>query len=290
MTGLPVGAVCTVTEIDSAGADIVSPPQTVTIEENEEANVSFVGVNNPFSAGTISVAKLVDGDAADSAYVDGLSFTVAVECAVAGPDGAPETVFEGDVTVAGDGEPVPATEADGTPVLLPLGARCWGVENDSAGATEVVVDHDSFANGVEVVADADAAVQELLITVTNTFDPAVLVVSKAVVNPPDANATYTFTITCTIENADGTVIDVPLLSGESPFTLGPNDSASFDVLVGSQCTVIETSIPAGAVVTFAEVGGVADVDPADGVIRLGEPASLEVTNTFPPAEVLPATA
>jgi hypothetical protein len=137
-------------------------------------------------------------------------FTVAVECAVGGTDGALETVFEGDVTVAGDGEPVPATEPDGAPGLLPLGTRCWGVEADSGEATAVVVDHDSYENGVEVVADADGEPQELLITVTNTFDPAVLVVSKAVVNPPAAPATYTFTISCTIESSDGTVIDAPL--------------------------------------------------------------------------------
>ncbi len=140
-----------------------------------------------------------------------------------------------------------------------------------------------------MVANAAGGTQPLLINVTNTFDPAVLVVSKAVVNPPDANAVYTFSISCTIANADGTVIDAPLLSGAPQFTLGPNGSASFDVLVGSQCTVTETSIPAGAVVTFAEVGGVPDVDPADGRIRLRAPASIEVTNTFPPAEVLPAT-
>ena len=87
------------------------------------------------------------------------------------------------------------------------------------------------------------------------------------------------------------MIDAPLLSGESPLTLGPNGSASFDVLVRSECTVTETSIPAGAVVTFAEVGGTPDVDPADGTIRLGTDASLEVTNTFesPPVSVLPAT-
>jgi hypothetical protein len=82
-----------------------------------------------------------------------------------------------------------------------------------------------------------------------------------------------------------------LLSGQSPFTLGPNDSASFDVLVGSECTVTETSIPAGAVVTFAEAGGISDVDPADGRIRFDAPASVEVTNTFEPLPepVLPAT-
>ena len=96
--------------------------------------------------------------------------------------------------MAGNGVPVVATRPDGTPALLPLGARCWGVETSSGGATEVTIDHNSFATGVPVVANAAGGTQPLLINVTNTFDPAVLVVSKAVVNPPDANAVYTFSI------------------------------------------------------------------------------------------------
>ena len=59
-----------------------------------------------------------------------------------------------------------------------FGARCWGTETDAARRYPVVVDHDSYANGVEVVAGAE--VQPLLIAVTNTFDAALLVVSKLV--------------------------------------------------------------------------------------------------------------
>ena len=41
--------------------------------------------------------------------MSGLSFTVHVECAVEDPEGNPIPVYEGDVTVAGDGVPVVAT-------------------------------------------------------------------------------------------------------------------------------------------------------------------------------------
>ena len=59
----------------------------MTIEENEEADVSFVGVDNPFSAGTL------------------------------------ETVLDAEVTVAGDGEPVTVTGDDGEPALIPPATR-----------------------------------------------------------------------------------------------------------------------------------------------------------------------
>jgi hypothetical protein len=119
VTGLPIGALCTVTEIDSAGADIISPPQTVTIEENEQANAGFVGVDSPFSAATIAVAKLVDGTAADSAYVNALSYTISVECAVADESGALVTLVDQPVRCSSRSAP-----AAGAP-RRPTSERPW---------------------------------------------------------------------------------------------------------------------------------------------------------------------
>jgi hypothetical protein len=282
VTGLPIGAVCTVTEIDNGGADIVTPPQTVTIEENEEANVSFVGVNNPFSAGTIAVAKVLDGTAADSAYVAGLEFTIDVECAVEDTSGELVTVVDEEVTVAGDGAAVTVTGDDGEPILIPLGSRCWGTEPNTFGATMVTIDHDSYETGVEVVADAEGGVQELQITATNIFDSAQLTVEKAVIEEPDPNAVYTFEVSCTIEDADGTVIDSPLLSGTSPVTLGGGESATFDVLAESTCTVTETTVVDGATLTIAESTVTPDADPTDGVVTVDAETTVVVTNSFDP--------
>ena len=212
ITGLPVGAVCTVTETDAAGADTVPAPQTVAIEANDQANVTVVTVTNTFSARTIAVIKNVAGEAASSAYVAGLSYTIEVTCAVM-DTGELNTVVDTQVVVAGDGTPVTVTNPDGSPTLVPVGARCWGAEPASQGAS-VTIDHDSYANGVEVV--AGSTTERLQITVTNTFDPAVLVVAKQVVNEPDPNATYTFEIRCVVINADGTTTEVPLLTGSSP--------------------------------------------------------------------------
>jgi hypothetical protein len=279
VTGLPIGAVCTVTEIDDGGADIVTPPQTVTIEENEQANVAFVGVDNPFSAATIAVAKVVEGTAADSAYVGALSYTIDVRCAVTDESGALVTLVDQPVTVAGNGEPVVVTGDDGEPVLLPLGARCWGTEVSDFGATMVSVDPDSYETGVEVVADAEGGLQELLITATNIYDLAELTVSKAVVDEPDPNAVYTFEVACTIVTADGTVIDAPLLSGESPVTLGAGESATFEVLAESTCTVTEDD-PAPATVTIAESAVTADDDTTDGIVTVDAETTVMFTNTF----------
>jgi Domain of unknown function (DUF5979) len=114
-------------------------------------------------------------------------------------------------------------------------------------------------------------------------------VSKAGVDEPDPNALYTFTIECTIEDTDGTVLDVPLLSGESPVTLGGGETATFPVLVGSTCTVAETDVPSGAQVTIAEAGGTADATRTDGIITVDSDATVAVTNTFEPSGVSPDT-
>jgi hypothetical protein len=279
VTGLPIGAECTVTEIDNGGADLVTPPQTVTIEANEQANVAFVGVNNPFSAGSIAVVKQVDGTAADSDYVAGLEFTIAVECAVE-RDAERVTVLDEDVTVAGDGKPVTVTDHAGDPVLIPLGSHCWGTESETFGATAVAIDHDSYANGVEVVADAGAGVQPLQITATNTFDAAEMTISKDAVNAPIPNARYDFTVTCTITTADGSTTETPLTDGSSPVSLASGASMTVSALQGARCTVDEPD-PGTADVTIAESGGPADNDPSDGVVTLDGDRAVALTNTFP---------
>ncbi len=283
VTGLPIGASCTVTEIDAGGADIVTPPQTVTIAEDGQANVAFVGVDNPFSAATISVVKRVDGTAATSAYVAALRYPIVVQCAVEDDSGILVTVLDQTVTVAGDGVARAVTDTAGAPVLVPLGARCWGSEADPAGATRVTIDHDSYANGVEVVASAD--LQPLQITVTNTFDAASLSITKHAINAPSSAAAYTVTVTCTVTGPDGTSVPVPLVAGSSPLTIRSGETVTITALAEAVCTVAEPN-PGGASVTLAETGGT-DGNAADGVVTLDGDRSVVVTNRF--SGVLPST-
>lgn len=281
--GLPIGSTCTITEIGNGGADSTPPPQIVVIDDGE-TDVFFASFENPFSAGTIAVVKHVDGDAADSAHVQALAYTVAVECAV-DVRGTLVPLVDQDIVIRGDGVPVTVLDSTGDPILLPLGTRCWGTETSSGGATSVVIDHDSYETGIEVVAAADGGLQPLAITVTNTFDPAILTVGKIVVNEPDTNAVYTFTVDCTITDADGTTIPSPLLAGTSPLTLGANESASFEVLVGSVCRVVETD-SRGATTSIVEAGATPDTDTTDGTVTIDDERIVTVTNTFP-SGVLP---
>ncbi len=164
---LPVGALCTVTETDSAGADAVPEPVTVTIPDVDRDGARQVAVAelvNDYSAATLQVHKVVDGDGASRA--DGTVFTVDVTCQVEGPDGVRATVYTGSVRVTG-GATVPVLEADGDPALLPLGAHCWAAEPDAGGADATTIDHDSWDAAVVVRQSDDA--QVLTITVTNTF-------------------------------------------------------------------------------------------------------------------------
>lgn len=290
VTGLPIGAVCTVTEIDGGGADVLPDPVTVVIEADEQAEVVLVSFTNPFSAGTVAVAKTVDGDAAASDYVSGLEYTLAVQCDL-DTDAGRITVLEAEVTVAGDGVPVPVTSADGTPTLVPAGARCWAVETSTGGATTVTIDHDSYETGAEVLIDSDAeAPQEILITASNTFDSGVLELTKLVVGDAEPGADYTFSVMCTIEDKDGTTLQVPVLDGDASATLAAGESVDLEVLVGATCEVTEIDVPGDATLSFATTGGVGDDDTADGVVTVGpDGASVVATNTFPDARGLPPT-
>ncbi|MBT0993877.1 hypothetical protein KIN34_06200 [Cellulomonas sp. DKR-3] len=165
---LPVGAQCTVTETEDGGADATPDPVTVTIPDVDDegvATVEVVGVDNPFSAGTVAVTKVVDGTAAS--LVGDTEFTVRVTCEAT--DGT--TVLDEPVVVQA-GDTVVVTDDAGEDLLLPLGTSCWGVETDDGGATESAVDHGSREDAV-TVAQSDE-LQALEITVTNTFDTEVV--------------------------------------------------------------------------------------------------------------------
>ena len=90
---------------------------------------------------------------------------------------------------------------------------------------------------------------------------------------------------CTI-TADGTTVPVPLLTGSSPVTLAAGETATFSVLAGSQCRVMEQT-PRGATVTFTESGEAPGGNTTDGTVTVSVTAAIVVTNTFP--AVLPPT-
>jgi len=164
---LPVGAVCVVTETDSGGADTTPAPVTVTIPDVGSEGTSQVvvaGFVNTFSAATLQISNVIDGEGANLAADK--EFTVQVSCQLADTGAGTVTLFDAAMTIMG-GQTLPVVDATGTAVLLPLGAHCFGTETDSGGADAVQVDFDSYQNAAVVV--PGALTQELTITVTNTF-------------------------------------------------------------------------------------------------------------------------
>jgi hypothetical protein len=182
---IPVGASCVVTETGSGGADQTPAPVTVLIVETDGDNTVTAGFVNEFSAGTISLEKVLAGDDKDSDEVLAKTFTVQVICQVTVGDAQPVTVYSDAVHIKG-GETLILSDAEGDPILLPLGTACFGTETENGGATKAVVDHDSVEKAATVAAGTPDALQPLLITATNTFEKRIVpVIPNAPVPPAD---------------------------------------------------------------------------------------------------------
>lgn len=161
---------CVITETGTGDADLAPAPVTVTVPwdgGSRQAGVVTASLTNYYSAGRIRVAKVLQGDAQRVKAVADKVFKVQVTCQVDSA-GTVATVYSDVVGVKG-GELVDATDASGSPVLLPLGAHCFGTEIDDGGATTAVVDYDSSANAVSVSTGQPDAVQQLTLTATNTL-------------------------------------------------------------------------------------------------------------------------
>lgn len=276
VAGLPVGSSCVVTETDAGGADVTPDPVTVTIPDEVDGvqQVVVAGFENPFSAGTIAVTKVVDGTGAGLPGIADATFTVHVTCALS-EDGEP--LFDGDVQVTG-GETVQVLDPEtGEPLLLPLGAHCWGDETDDAGATDASVDFDAFDNAAIVV--SDEVEQPLEITATNTFDLSEISIVKDVVgNPGHAEGlTFDILVSCTFDRGGG---NPPIVVyDQEPVSLEDGELVTlYEVPVGSECWAEEPDAQGAydVVISATEENPVV----VDGG---GNPVTIIVTNDFPDA-------
>lgn len=278
---LPVGSECVITEIDSGRADETPAPAQITIDR-DPSTVQIAGFVNEYSAGTIEFAKALAGDAAEDAFVQNLVFDVAVTCQL-DVDGTLVDVYSGVLQVKG-GETV-APEIDGEPVLVPLGSHCFGAETRTQGASDAVVDYGSYDNAAIVETGNVDEPQLLTLTAVNTFDKAVLTVSKMVVGP-DMGESYTFELACTypVTGEDGAVVQAayPLADADARFTLKGGESRTIEVLKGVNCGVAETDAPAGATVTYLDSDDTTLGGEADGQVGglVGTENSVDVTNTL----------
>jgi hypothetical protein len=269
--GLPVGALCTVFEIDDGGADeegvrLVGVVRTELVVP--PAPPLTVDATNTFSAGQLVLGKVVEGPGAAAAL--DFEYQLLVECERPLNDGTFEPFLSETVTVGANAmTPVDA--------LIPIGSRCWAEEVDTAGATSSSIDFDSPDNAAVITFEAPM----ITITATNVYDVGAMTINKVVTGDRAAAATqpFTFAINCTLGGTAQPAVTVTITP--------PNLSATIPGMsTGAECTVTETGI-----------GGAdapAVVAPATVVIGAADqqPVSVTATNTFssdPPPPPAPAT-
>ncbi|OIV37100.1 hypothetical protein BIV57_12735 [Mangrovactinospora gilvigrisea] len=263
LDGIPAGATCQVWETTAYGGSTNHPssdPVEITIKPGiGTKSVQTAAITNTFEYGHLQLKKKVDGSAAS--YTAGRTFKATVTCALPDSNGNPSSVVLHRTYQVTADKPV-------TIGPLPVNSRCWASEVDTGGAAKAVVDHNSPDNPVVVTEDSTGTAT---ITITNTFPGAQLVITKHVVN--GSAGPYTFTLACTTGEGE-----VPLPAADRTFELKDGEHRTITVPDGAHCTVKETNIPAGDTVTFAaSTGG------KDGGVTVDGSASVEVTNTFPPA-------
>lgn len=256
LTPIPVGAACVITETDAAGADAIAAPVTVTVG----VEPTTAEVTNHFSAGTVWITKVVDGSAADLAKALNTTYEFSLLCSFPNSD-----MVIGWSLTAKAGEKVTVRDANGDPVLMPVGMHCSAQETQAGGATSTVI-----SPAVTVEASDSAEAVGLTITATNTFDQALLTVSKTVVN--GKAGPYEFTALCTVPAGKG---GAAVAGAPVTFNLSHGESKQIRVIEGSACTVTE-KVVSGAKVTIADSDGIA----TDGVVNVKKTATVAFTNTF----------
>lgn len=266
---IATGATCEVAEPDGAGATSTTiEPATVVIGDGQEVSVT---VTNTFDAGSISVAKVIDGPGAELWGAG--PFTVALSC---------ETPLGEAVAIPGGAARVLRAEngfaATWSPLLI--GLLCTITETEAGGATSTAItDADGVAIEQIEVVEGDVGV-----TVTNTFEVGGFIVRKTL-SGADAAAherdLFRILAACTW---NGTAIEVP---GGAERTLSVAAPVRFTGLpAGAVCTVAETDRGGAVAVRFSPVD---PADPARARVTIGadDEVAVVVDNRFEPA--LPAT-
>jgi len=264
-TGLPAGAVCTVTETQTRGASVVTKvittglggsssqprPETavITLAPNDGLGqlTNTVDYTNEFYVGRLTVTKSITGAGATAPYDfgDGV-FTVLVSCTrqfstiapAVQPTGAPtDAVWYGTLTFS------KSTQLTQTIENIPTGSRCTISEPGTAGATNVTI---QTPNPVTTTGNVEGNAN-VTRTVTNRFDLASLTVGKTVLtdavdqndDPVYPVDPFEFEVECTFQG--DTVIADTFASSPMTFTLRHNETRTLTGLpAGADCTVTET--------------------------------------------------
>ncbi|MER5863427.1 DUF5979 domain-containing protein [Kitasatospora sp. NPDC002040] len=281
LDGLPVGALCTVTETANGGADVPADPVRSVLVKEGVTDLATAELVNTFHAGRITLAKQLTGPLAGAGYLRDAAFQLHVICRRDGKDVLNRTV----------------TVQPGRPVVLPelllTGTRCWAGELAS-GASSVTVSHPDEQHAAEVT----AAAVDLTVTAANEYRPAPLVLLKQATGPGAelvADREFTVELSCRLVTAPGA--EPIVLVDRRPYRLRPGQPRTVDDL--------PEPLPAGAACWLAEPDGagaesvtVDHGDPAHALLLGGTAGDrITVTNTFgrppqppvPPVPPLPVT-
>ncbi|MET0736559.1 MAG: DUF5979 domain-containing protein [Microbacterium sp.] len=293
IANLPRGAVCTVTETNTGGANSTTiTPTTFTV--TDAPTPALVTITNTFTTGSLAVTKALSGSpaaalppATQGTYTVSLACTRVIDgatVAVAIPGGATRTITgAGTATYAG----------------LPTGAVCAVTEIDQGFAASHTISPAGVTIGDGTTVTA---------TVTNVFPNGSLALTKVVSGPGAgaAPATFAATVTCLWHGAA-----VPLAQG-GRVTLTPGATTTVTgIPVDSVCTILEDDAgqdetvytPASAVIVaqgspiatiqtenvylLASLRIGKNVEPNEGAVPSGFGMSVECT--FNGVTVLPLT-
>ena len=282
LTGLPVGAVCSVTETDKGGADeFAEPVHTLTIKEGS-TDLATAELENHFSVGHLTLHKTLSGPAADSSYLKDARFALHVICE---RDGAGGTVAFLDRTFT-----VTAGTPFTVPVPLPIGARCWAGEPRDGGASATTIDHPDAQHPAVVTLDEPA----ISITADNEYRHSALSLTKVTTGPGRdraAGLTFQLDLTCVLPTSLGTP-DLTLVD-RRPYLLRPGQTVQvtdlgFTLPAGARCYVTEADRQGATSVTI-DHGTPADAAVLPAVGTASITADNDYTGMNPNPNPLPDT-
>jgi large repetitive protein len=273
-THLHPGASCEIKESDDKGATsttIVTTPTngdsnttdgtSTTIELDPDSGghpPNTATVTNTFGVGSINVIKKVTGNDATQ-YGTG-PFILAMKCVLDDATGS-RTVWDGTIKLGG-GAPLLATITD-----IAAGAKCTVTESETGGASTVSIDPSG-----PIPVDAN---QTATVTVTNSFDPAKLLIRKPVDGDGASSAPDSFSVKVTCSAGGSVLAGFPVTVNVTPGT-----PTEVDTLVGAECTAIET----GEATTVTSVPPASDGSDGSGPVMITDdpqnPPTITVTNTF----------
>ena len=280
ITGIPAKAECVITETGHGAADAAAAPVTVVVGADPTAPVTTASLTNYYSAGSVKVTKLLEGNDTALAAAAAKEFEVMVTCQVPGAGGVPgATVASQLVKFTGAGSKQ-LLDDNGEPVYLPLGAKCFASEPVNGGASEVVIANDSFANGVEVVGGKPTELQALNVSVTNKFElpRGELKITKLLegvgVKPFAGGSELEFGVVCTFEGAEvrNETVKVAVPAGATSV----ESAVIGDLPASAECVITEKVAP-GADELAAPVTVTV---PWDGVAWTSGLANASLTNYY----------